>query len=296
MTTVTEVVVSSPGRPVIICDVSPPKGIEPGSLAAVADIDADFLSVAYNPGQSVRVNSVFVAAHLQEGLGRPAVFTLATRDMNRIAIQSLLLAAQWQGLSNVVIVRGDPIRVSDLARVTPVSDYTTTSLLSDIVKLNRGRDFRGFALSGPTSFCPGATLDISRGAEQETGLTVRKIEAGAEFLLSQAHFGVSDLVELRTNVSQARDSDVLVFAGVQILDREGIDFGNVPDSIRSELNSGRPGLDIAKELAFDLWSGGISTFYVVPAILKGGLRDYETAAELTAYIRTLTYSRHATNR
>ncbi len=250
-------------------------------------MDADFLSVAYNPGQSVRVSSVFVAAYLQEQLGIPAVFTLATRDMNRIAIQSLLLAAQWQGLSNVVIVRGDPIMASDRARVSAVTDYSTTSLLSDVVELNRGRDFRGFVLTVPTSFCPGATLDMSRGTHQETSLAIRKIEAGAEFLLSQAHFGVDDLVELRTSISQSRNTDVPVFAGVQVLHSDGIHFGSVPDNVRDDLNAGRPGLDIAKELAFDLWSVGIRTFYVIPPILKGGRRDYETAAELTEYIRAL---------
>ena len=296
MTTVTEVVASSSGRPVIICDVSPPRGVEPGSLATVADVNADFLSVAYNPGQSVRVNSVFVAAHLQERLGRSAVFTLATRDMNRIAIQSLLLAAQWQELQNVVIVRGDPIRASDRARVTTVTDYTTTFLLSDIVELNRGRDFRGLALTGPTSFCPGATLDISRGTDRETSLAVRKIEAGAKFLLSQAHFGVSDLVNLQTRVSQTGYSSVPVFAGVQVLSRDGIHFGSVPDRIRGDLDSGRPGLDIAKELAFDLWSRGITTFYVIPTILQRGLRDYEAASELTEYIKSLPTCRPATNR
>ncbi len=290
MTTVTEVVASSPDRPVVVCDVSPPRGAEPGSLAAVADIDADFLSVAYNPGQSVRVNSVFVAAYIQERVGRPAVFTLATRDMNRIAIQSLLLAADWHGLSNAVIVGGDPIRDLDRGRVTSVSDYTTTSLLSDITRMNRGLDFRGLQLSSATSLCAGATVDLSRGTDGETSLAVRKIEAGAEFLLSQAHFGVGDLVDLQHRASQARNARAPVFAGVQILDRVGIDFGNVPERVRGDLNSGRFGLDIARELASDLWTGGVSTFYVIPTILKGGLRDYEAASDLIEYIRTLPAS------
>ena len=95
MPTVTEAVQSSAGRPVVICDVSPPRGSTPGPLENAADLDADFLSVAYNPGQSVRVSSVFAAQYVLESLDRPVVFTLATRDMNRIAIQSLLLGASW---------------------------------------------------------------------------------------------------------------------------------------------------------------------------------------------------------
>ena len=290
MTTVTNVVVSSSGRPVIICDVSPPRGGSLGSPTEVADIDADFLSVAYNPGQSVRVSSVFIASYLQEGLGKPAVFTLATRDMNRIAVQSLLLGAHWQGLRNVVAVRGDPIQSRDSGRVTTVSDYTTTSLLTDIVGMNRALDFRGLALAAPTRFCAGATVDLSKGADREISLAVRKVNAGAEYLLAQSHFGVHDLVNLRRRMSQGPNVQIPVFAGVQILSHDGIDFGNVPDDIRNELDSGRSGLDIARQLVFDLWSEGISTFYVLPTILQRGLRDYKAASELIEYIRTLPSS------
>ena len=296
MTTVPEVVASSDGSPVIICDVSPPRGGEPSSLAAVAEVDADFLSVAYNPGQSVRVSSVFVASYLQEELGRSAVFNLATRDMNRIAIQSLLLAAQWQGLHNVVVVGGDPIRERDRKRVTTVADYTTTSLLKDIVRMNQALDFRGLALSGATSFCAGATVDITRGINSETSLAVRKIEAGADFLLSQAHFSVDDLVDLRDRLSETRNTQTPVFAGVQVLSHDGVDFGNIPDEVRGDLDSGRPGLEIAKKLALDLWSAGVNTFYVVPTILRGGIRDYQAASELIEYIRILPSSQRTPNR
>ena len=140
--TVAEVVASSSGGPVVICDVSPPRGGRQDSFVDVADIGAHFLSVAYNPGQSVRVSSPFVAAFLQDRLGVPVVFTLATRDMNRIALQSQLLGADWYGLRNVVIVRGDPLQGRDRGVVTAVRDYSTTSLLADVAGMNRGARFQ----------------------------------------------------------------------------------------------------------------------------------------------------------
>ena len=262
----------------------------------MADIGSDFLSVAYAPGQSVRVNSTFVAAYVQERLGKPAVFTLATRDMNRLGVQSLLLSASWGGLRNVVVVMGDPIRNRDRGRVTTVNDYTTTTLLSDIGKMNRGLDFRGFTLAGSTAFCAGATVDLSKGARRETSLAARKVRAGAEFFLSQTHFNANDLCVLRSHLSPAHGRQVPIFAGVQILEAEGIDFGNVPDEIRRDLTAGRSGLDVAKELALDLWLEGIATFYVIPTILRKGLRDYEAAAELVGYIRALPSSHPTCNR
>ena len=287
MPTVTEAVQSSAGRPVVICDVSPPRGSAPGPLEDAADLDADFLSVAYNPGQSVRVSSVFAARYVLESLDRPAVFTLATRDMNRIAIQSLLLGASWAGLHNVVAVRGDPIRDRD--RVKSVNDYTTTALLSDISRMNRGRDFRGLSLTNPTSFCPGATVDIGRGIEAEAALAARKAAAGAEFLLCQAHFIAADVRDLQRRLASLPETPTL-FAGVQVLAPDGIDFGNVPTRVRRELDAGRPGLDIAKDLALELRSLGVTNFYVIPTILRGGVRDYPTAAELVRYIKSLPVS------
>ena len=265
----------------------------PGALTDALEIDADFLSVSYAPGQSARVNPIFVAAHLQGHLGRPTVFTLATRDMNPIAVQGLLLGADWEGLRNIVIVRGDPIRDQERNRVTTVNDYSTTSLLEDIVSLNHGRDFRGLNLTSSTSFCAGATVDLHRGIQSETSLAVRKVKAGAEFFLSQAHFRARDLGVFRRNVSPANGIQVPVFAGVQILDADGIDFGNIPDGIRRDLDGGKSGLDIATELAFDLWSEGISTFYVIPTVLQGGVRDYRAAAVLVEFIRDLPHSHQA---
>lgn len=218
------------------------------------------------------------------------MFTLATRDMNRIALQSLLLGAGWQGLQNVVILRGDPLQERDHGVVSSINDYLTTALLADIASMNQGLDFRGLALAGPTSLCAGATVDLSKSLEDETALAVRKVNSGAEFLLAQAHFEVSDIAKLRDSVSQGNDRYVPVFAGVQLLKTDGIDFGNVPDRIRHEIWAGKSGMDVAKELALGLWAHGISTFYVIPTILRGGVRDYEAAAELIRYIRTLPHS------
>ena len=47
-------------------------------------------------------------------MGIDATFTLATRDMNRLALQSQLLGAQMLGLENVIVVQGDPFSPSRL--------------------------------------------------------------------------------------------------------------------------------------------------------------------------------------
>ena len=147
-------------------------------MARISEVDADFLCIAYSPGQSVRVHPTMAGAYLHRSLGRNVVVTIATRDMNRIAIQSLLLGMDLMGVKNVVVLRGDRLRPRDRGLVREVNDYTTSALLTDISRLNSGIDFRGIRLSSPTSICAGAAADIGKGLDDETALSARKLASG----------------------------------------------------------------------------------------------------------------------
>ena len=129
---ITEGCFEATGHTTIICDFSPPRSGNP-EVVEQAQIDADFISVAYNPGRAVRTNSAMLAAAIQRS-GKNAVFTLATRDMNKLALQSQLLGAQMLGLQNVVVVQGDPFGQKDQGRVASVGDYHTTGLLAAIAQ------------------------------------------------------------------------------------------------------------------------------------------------------------------
>ena len=291
MTSVNELSASAGESPVVICDISPPRGGDPELLSEAGEIEADFLCVAYNPGQSVRMNTAISAAHIQNELGKAAIFTLATRDMNRIAIQSLLLGASTLGLKNVVALRGDPIRRRDAGVVREVNDYTTTTLVEDIHGLNRGRDFRGLRLKSRASFCVGVVTDPSRGLDAEVALTARKIGAGADFILCQAQFDatLAKDFEGRLQRGEYMDSSAVppLFHGVQVFDAGGVNFGNVPERIVREAGVGGDGLQMAKRSARELWDIGVRRFYVIPSILRGGERDYARAGELIHYIKGL---------
>ena len=137
---------------VFVCDFSPPRGGDPALLSGAQDLPADFISVAYNPGKSPRLNPVSGAHWIARNTGRDVLFTVSTRDMNRMAIQGMLLGADLLGLENVVVVRGDPYRAADLEWAVPVDDYRPTELIAAVRGLNEGVDFRGLKLrSGPAS-------------------------------------------------------------------------------------------------------------------------------------------------
>ena len=269
----------STGRPGFICDFSPPRS---GSIieARRADIPADFISVAYNPGRAVRANSAMLAAAIRRETGKETVFTIATRDMNRLAIQSFLLGAQLLGLENAVVVQGDQFNDRDRALLA-VNGYRPTELIAGIRAMNEGTDFRGSNLREPTAFCIGATFDLGRGIEQEAELAVRKVEAGADFLMSQPVFDPDDAHRFRDSYEKQSGSPlaVPVFYGLQILEPGGVLFSNVPEILRNELEGGRTGVEIAVELYQRFQDVGLHNVYLVPPIRRGGARDYAAARE-----------------
>ncbi len=285
MAKVTQQCFEATGRSAFICDFSPPRSGD-ASVLQQAEIDADFISVAYNPGRAVRVNSSMLASAIKQHTGKEVVFTLATRDMNKLAIQSQLLGAQLLGLENVVVVQGDPFNDRDLALVKEAADVRPTELITAIGEINEGADFRGAQLRSPTDFCIGATVDLGRGIEVEATLAARKVSAGAHFLMTQPIFDVADATRFSdAYVARAGEALVLpVFWGLQILEKDGVIFSTVPDSVRQELEQDRPGVEIALELYQALKEAGIHNIYLVPPIRRGGARNYYAARQVLAQV------------
>lgn len=264
-------------RTLFICDFSPPRGAGTELLAPAGRIDADWISVAYNPGRSTRVSPPFAAHWIKENTGRDVVFTLATRDMNKIAVQSLLLGAQLMGLENVVVVQGDRLSERDLSRVKDASDYRPTELIRAIGEMNEGIDFKGLKLRSPTDFCVGASLDLGRGIEREVRLARRKVEAGAQFFMSQPIFDPAAALEFLDRYAEESGDRLSapVFFGVQVMTGDGPVFGDVPSWVTDGLAKGRSGVDMALEVLGRFSQAGFRSFYLIPPILKGGRRDYE---------------------
>ena len=266
------------GRPAFICDYSPPRSGRPDDIPTPPE-NADFVSVAYNPGRAVRVNSVAMAAVLLDRHGAEPIFTLATRDMNRLALESLLLGAQAMELQNVIVVAGDPFGPRDAA--APVNDYRPTDLIAAIANLNHGVDHRGRPLRAATDFCIGATVDLGRGIEREARLAVRKIESGAHFLITQPVFSPEDAGRFADACAHVSGEQlaVPVFYGVGIMEPDGVSFASVPSWVTNDLENGRPGVDIALETWAALQAAGVEDCYVVPPIRRSGARNYAAARE-----------------
>lgn len=287
MPSIAETHAAHPQGPLFICDFSPPRSAQPSALEPAASLPADWVSVAYNPGRAPSANSAIAAHHIQTHARKPAVFTLATRDMNRLAIQSLLLGAALLGLRNVIVVKGDDFTPRERRSIKPVNDYTPTQLIRAIAAMNRGVDFRGRPLDAPTQFCVGASIDTARALKPECALTRRKIEAGAQFFIAQPAF--TPEIPLRFLDAYAAECGappaVPIFFGVQMIAQNGVSFAQVPQWVRDDLQRGRSPIDIALQTLTEFIAAGLRTIYLLPPILSGGKRDYAAAQSVLERIR-----------
>lgn len=288
MTTVVEQRLQDPEAVQIIADFSPPRGTDPSLLGDARHLDADFIAVAYNPGKSARVNSAFTAAWIKQNTGKDVTFSLSTRDMNKVAIQSMLMGAELAGLENVVVLKGDSFTEKELTITKPVDDYVPTSLIRAITEMNGRIDYKGLKLRNPTSLCIGATIDLGFGIERQVVLTRKKVEAGAQFFLLQALFYPERLAEFVERYADRNGEELTapIYCGVQIMVKDSVVFGDVPEWVTSGLDEGRSGVDIALELAEEYRQYGFRSIYLVAPILQGGRRDYEAAQQVIEGIRS----------
>ena len=287
MTHVTDRYREPGGTPLVMCDFTPPRSGDPAALDRLGGLSADYFCAAYNPGKLVRADSVAAAHAVRQRTGVETVFNLATRDMNKIALQSRLLGAQMLGLDNVIVLHGDDLTERELdLGVAAVRDFTATAFIAAVGAMNDGLDYRGASLQAPTDFCVGATFDLARDLGAEAALTQRKVDAGAHYFITQPIYAAGERERFLALYEETagKTLDVPVLWGLQVLDKDGVIFGNVPDKLRAELEAGRDGVEAAAELLTSLVDAGVRGFYLIPPILRGGRRDYEAAQRVLGAI------------
>ena len=278
---ITEKYHSSSG-PTFLSDFSPPRGPDKSVIEDASKLPVDFICVAHSPGRAVRSDSAMLAHAIKHNTGKDVIFNLTTRDMNKLGLQTHIIGAQLLGLENVVVMQGEEFSEKDQLAVSRVNGFTTTSLIKSINQLNQGIDFRGTKLHTSTDICIGGTIDLSNDLPTEILLTQKKVTAGVDFVITQPIFDATlpskflEEYETLTGVPLS----IPVFYAIQVLKKHSVTFSSVPKTILSDLDNGRSGSDIALDLLHELLNTGLRGIHIIPPILKGGLRDYDTAAEV----------------
>jgi methionine synthase / methylenetetrahydrofolate reductase(NADPH) len=195
-------------------EIAPPKGwnaaemIEQCRLLQEAGVDA--VNVLDSARAQSRMGVLPAALIVHRETGIETVFHYTCRDRNMLGMLSDLLGAAAGGLRNVLIVTGDPPAMGPYPDSTAVFDIDSIGLTNVVRRLNQGLDPGGNQIGEPTRFVVGVALN--QGAEQRRELEryAWKVEAGADFAVTQPVFDPGQLARF---LERAK-SPVPVIAGI----------------------------------------------------------------------------------
>jgi homocysteine S-methyltransferase len=218
---------------IIIAEIEPPFTSDMSSIDAAAsalkDAGVHAITVADSPMSRARADSVMCASRLKRKYNIEAIPHLCCRDKNINAIRSALLAAHAEGIRNILAITGDPVPESDRSLVKSVFNLSSVKLCRYIRSMNED------VFSGDPLFYGCAFNANSVNMNAETDHLKRKIDAGAEFILTQPVFSEPSIEA----VINARTLGIKTLAGIFI----PVSFKNV-----MFLANEMPGFDIPEQI------------------------------------------------
>jgi methionine synthase I (cobalamin-dependent)/5,10-methylenetetrahydrofolate reductase len=260
-------------------ELDPPKGGTYDSMLAVTQTLKDsgavgFVDINDNPMARARANALMAAIAIERACAIETIPHVTPRDTSVMGLQSQLLGAHAEGVRNVLAVTGDPPHVGDYPGSQGVYDVDSIGLAQMVSRLNAGEDFNGKAIDAPTSFFLGVAVNPSADdLETELDRFRRKVEAGAQFAMTQALF---DLAYLDHFEQRLGGWPIPVLVGIFIVRSHqlAVRLHNevpgivVPEAVQSRFREAGPrGAEIGLELARELYAEArekAAGVYVIP--------------------------------
>jgi len=150
-------------------------------------------------------------------LGVEPVMQIVCRDRNRIAIQSDVLGAVAMGIGNILCLSGDYPSFGDHPTAKGVFDIDSIQLIQVLSQMRDDKKFlSGEKISGEVPLFIGAAENpYADPFEYRTPRLAKKVEAGADFIQTQAIFDTGKFAEwMKSVVDQGLDEKVHILAGV----------------------------------------------------------------------------------
>jgi 5,10-methylenetetrahydrofolate reductase len=205
------------GKFVVTSEVAPPKGTNLEKFKHHIELlkdKVDAMNVTDHQSSVMRFPSLGGCLLVKE-LGGEVILQMTCRDRNRLALQADLLFASYRGVQNVLCLTGDSVMLGDHKQAKSVFDLDSSQLLATVRTLEKGKDLGGNELDGKVSFCAGAIVTPEADPlEPQLIKFEKKIEAGAEFIQTQA---VYDLAKFKEFMDYARQFNIKILAGIILL-------------------------------------------------------------------------------
>jgi len=192
-------------------------GIE--SAAKVLDDSVLAVNVADNH-YGVAMSSLAASVAMLKSDVEP-VYQIVTRDRNRIALQSDLLGAAYLGIKNVLCLSGYHQTLTGSPESANVYDIDSIQLVAAVRKLrDEGVLLDGTKIEGGFSMLIGAAANPYLTPLELNMIRLnKKVEAGADFIQTQAVFGIEAFGQwLNAAVSEGITEKTAILAGIMSLE------------------------------------------------------------------------------
>jgi len=182
-------------KKLIAVELAPPFGADDKKLLEAAHmlkgLGVDVLTFPDSPSGRTRIDSVLMAQKVKNVTGFEVMPHICCRDKNAIAMRSTFLGASINDINNFLIITGDPIPVMARQVVKSVFNFDSVGLMCIADEMNSE------ALKDSPLTYGGAINQSRRRIESEIKRVQKKMEAGAEFFLTQPVFTAEDAERLR---------------------------------------------------------------------------------------------------
>ena len=228
------------GQPVISIEFFPPK-TEDGdrnlfekTLPALAQAKPDFCSVTYGAGGSTRDKTLMMVDRIQREQGLTALAHLTCVNHTREEVRALLEKIRALDCKNILALRGDPPGGGEF-QITP-GGFEYASQLVEFIR--QSGDFS----TGVAGFPEGHTA-CQAGKYADWGHLKAKVDAGADFVLTQLFFDNADFFEFRDHIAGKLGVRVPIVPGVisilnatQIIKFTQLCGAKIPPALRAKLD------------------------------------------------------------
>jgi methylenetetrahydrofolate reductase (NADPH) len=199
------------GRPVISFEFFPPKTDEGDrnllekTIPALLQTKPDYCSVTYGAGGSTREKTLMIVARIQNEHGLTAVAHLTCVCSTREQIRDLLAQIRTLGVKNVLALRGDPPNGAEF-QITPGG----FEFSSQLVRFLREQDAFSIGVAG----FPEGHIACKEGKHVDWTHLKEKIDAGADFVITQLFFDNADFYEFRDHMTRKHGVKVPLVPGI----------------------------------------------------------------------------------
>ena len=199
------------GKPVISFEFFPPKTDEGDktlfekTIPALMELKPDFCSVTYGAGGTTRDKTLLIVDRIQKQHDLTAVAHLTCVNHTRDQVRDLLAQIRALGVKNILALRGDPPGGGEFTKTPGGFEYS-----NELVKFIREQD--GFSI-GVAGF-PEGHIACKAGRETDWGYLREKIQAGADYVLTQLFFDNADFYEFRDHLTKKLGVNIPIVPGI----------------------------------------------------------------------------------